>query len=249
MTPKEKKRQEDLVERYGDWCQTYTGIKFHPLDPQPEDFNIEDIAHALSNLCRFNGHCTEFYSVAQHSVLVSIRVEEMFGDYIDEAAVELARQEFGKALSVPECKRASNDFTGSRRKEFLRHRMNQLNAARWGLLHDAAEAYLSDVPRPLKRDKAMEWFRLQEGELLEMIAYVFDLGPYVPEVGLVDMRMLLTEKRDIMVDPPADWMLDGEPYELEIACWAPTAAEIAFLQRFKELGKRRLFLLGKEQEL
>lgn len=54
-----------------DWIQTYTGKKFFPLDPNPDDIDIEDIAHALSNQCRFTGHVNEFYSVAQHSVYVS----------------------------------------------------------------------------------------------------------------------------------------------------------------------------------
>lgn len=50
--------------------QTYTGRKFWPLDPRPEDVCIEDIAHALSLKCRFGGHCKRFYSVAQHGALV-----------------------------------------------------------------------------------------------------------------------------------------------------------------------------------
>jgi hypothetical protein len=54
-----------------DWIQTYTGIQFYPLDPKIESINIEDIAHSLSMLCRFTGHCREFYSVAQHCVLAS----------------------------------------------------------------------------------------------------------------------------------------------------------------------------------
>jgi len=57
--------------RIGDWFLTYTGKKFYPLDPRPEDICIEDIAHALSLICRFGGHSRRHYSVAQHSVICS----------------------------------------------------------------------------------------------------------------------------------------------------------------------------------
>jgi len=53
------------------WIQTFLGYQFWPTDPKPEDIDIRDIAHALSMLCRFNGHCREFYSVAEHCVHVS----------------------------------------------------------------------------------------------------------------------------------------------------------------------------------
>jgi 5'-deoxynucleotidase YfbR-like HD superfamily hydrolase len=53
------------------YIQTYSGTEFYALSPRAEDVKLIDIAHALSNKCRFAGHCRDFYSVAQHSVLVS----------------------------------------------------------------------------------------------------------------------------------------------------------------------------------
>jgi uncharacterized protein len=50
---------------------TYTGKKFYPLEPNPNDVDIRDIAHALSNMCRWGGHVMRFYSVAQHSVILA----------------------------------------------------------------------------------------------------------------------------------------------------------------------------------
>lgn len=54
-----------------DWIFVSTGERFWPTKPKEEDVDIEWIAHSLAHLCRFCGHTKRFYSVAQHSVLVS----------------------------------------------------------------------------------------------------------------------------------------------------------------------------------
>lgn len=58
-------------DRKGGWTNTFTGIRFWPIDPRPEEVVIEDIAHGLSLMNRYNGQTPRPYSVAQHSVLVS----------------------------------------------------------------------------------------------------------------------------------------------------------------------------------
>jgi uncharacterized protein len=171
--------------RNGAWIQTVTGKQFWPMDAQPEEVDIEDIAHALSLLCRFNGHCKQFYSVAEHSIHVS--------------------------------KVVSNE-----------------NAA-WGLLHDAAEAYLSDIPQPVKRELTL--FNEFEDRLLEVIAERFGLPKKMPpEVKQVDMVMLATEKVALMGKEPKPWAGLPDPLDPSmIHAWGPKEAKQEFLKRFHEL--------------
>jgi len=168
------------------WIQTYIGKQFWPLAPRPQDLDIRDIAHSLSLQCRFNGHCREFYSVADHSVRVA-------GHLPDDLAL-------------------------------------------WGLLHDAAEAYLGDLTRPLKRQEEAQWFNDAEERLLQVIAATFGLAWPMPEaVRTADDVLLVTEARDLMVEPPADWRLAVEPLADRIEPLAPAAAEALFLERFEAL--------------
>ncbi len=97
--------------------ETFTGEGFHPLAPKLESIWIEDIAHALSNQCRFTGHTREFYSVAEHCVRVSWLLEE-WGEneecqlwglmhdaseaYLGDWATPLKRSSIGKHYRVTE---------------------------------------------------------------------------------------------------------------------------------------------------
>lgn len=60
------------------YIETFTGKKFRPQEPNWEDIDIVDIAHSLSQKCRYTGHTRAFYSIAQHSVLVSELVDEQY---------------------------------------------------------------------------------------------------------------------------------------------------------------------------
>lgn len=60
------------------YIQTLSGKHFNYMNATIDDIEIEDIATALSHICRFAGHLPEFYSVAQHSVLCSQLVEPEF---------------------------------------------------------------------------------------------------------------------------------------------------------------------------
>ncbi len=101
------------------------------------------------------------------------------------------------------------------------------------LLHDASEAYLCDVPRPLKQ--VFDVYKEAEARLELIIFERF--GLLYDEMGAVrdvDDRLLLTERRDLMA--PGHWMVDeSRCYPTAIVPWTSQYAEHQFLRRFNEL--------------
>ena len=172
-----------MTGRIGDWIQTFTGKRFYPLDPREEDIDIRDIAHALSMQCRYAGHCLRFYSVAEHSVLLS---------------------------------------------RFLRPEGRML--ARWALLHDASEAYILDVPRPLK--PFLTNYRGIEATIMDMVAKRFGLYSAMPsELKRADDRILADEVAQNLV--PLKWDYEPGPrLGVTLKFWTPAEAERAFLEQF-----------------
>ncbi len=79
-----EERQGQVTARKGNWMQTIGGRAFYPLDPRPEEIDIQDIAHALAHVCRFGGHCKAFYSVAEHCVRVSQAIREAGGTVAEQ---------------------------------------------------------------------------------------------------------------------------------------------------------------------
>lgn len=108
----------------------------------------------------------------------------------------------------------------------------------WGLLHDGAEAYLVDLPRPLKRDSALgDIYRPAEERCLLAVMAHFGLWPSEPPaVRTADLTMLATERRDLM--PGADvWSVIAETVPLPDAIepWDPPDARETFLFQFGRL--------------
>lgn len=116
------------------YITTYTGNHFEVSDPDPEKIRIEDIAHALSLICRGNGHVKTFWSVGQH-------------------CINCANEAWARGLSS--------------------------RMALACLLHDASECYMSDIPRPFKKE--LPEYREHEEQLLEMIYEKFLGSPLTQE--------------------------------------------------------------------
>lgn len=179
----------------GAWMQTHSGRRFYPMDPVPADVDPKDIAHALSLLCRYNGHVDRFYSVAEHCVLMSEYVEEHHG---------------------PEL-------------------------ALWALLHDATEAYVGDMIRPLKVH--MPAYREAEDRVMWTIAYRFRLlrsgratAELPPEVKQADSRILLTERAALMSATAEPWDVEHlDPLPVPVTGWSPDLAEVLYAERLSEL--------------
>jgi hypothetical protein len=103
------------------------------------------------------------------------------------------------------------------------------------LLHDASEAYLVDVPRPLK--PALLNYKELEGAIEQAVAQRFGTAyPLPPEVKTLDNRILADERFQNMAKPPRPWVDNGEALGVRLQFWTPEKAAFEFLARFYQLG-------------
>jgi hypothetical protein len=113
--------------------------------------------------------------------------------------------------------------------------------ALWALLHDATEAYVGDMIRPLKH--AMPTYRDVEDRVMGAVSRRFglsDIGLSVvcpDEVKMADNRILRDERDALMQPPPIPWgSIEGMPaLGVDIQCWPPDVAETHYLARMDEL--------------
>jgi len=107
---------------------------------------------------------------------------------------------------------------------------------RWGLMHDASEAYLVDVARPVKRSKTMAPYREAEDRLMTAICQRYGLPlEEPPSVKRADVLVGATEARYLFTNIHPDWVFPVPPMAAPIVPWTPAEAEHRFLECFERL--------------
>ncbi|MDD6466847.1 MAG: phosphohydrolase [Erysipelotrichaceae bacterium] len=168
---------------------TYTGKQFSVFHPEIERIDICDIAHALSLLCRGNGHVKHFYSVGQHCINCAL----------------LAK---ARGYSIP--------------VQFA------------CLLHDASEAYMSDVIRPIKKELPL--YQEIEEHLLEVIFQRYGIAEYInhSQVKEIDDDLCNYDLKHLIgVKGIETKELEYEP---DLTCYAPNVIEERYLALFQQLN-------------
>lgn len=179
------------------WIETSSSTLVDLLDPQPDMIRLDDIAHALSQICRYGGHAMFPYSVAQHSVLTASLVP------------------FAMGLEA--------------------------------LMHDAAEAYIGDMVRPLKVNAEVPGYLHAEQRVEAAIRERFGLGRLDSEaIKYADLQMLAAEKRVLVPNSTRRWAcLEGvEPARVRIRDRRPGQDRVQFLEAFRRYGADRIELRG-----
>lgn len=193
----------------GDWMLTFTGRKFYPLAPSPDDVDIRDIAHALSMLCRYNGHVDRFYSVAEHCVLMSqwVEAQALSGDRFPTA-------ENARALALEALLHDGSEAYCGDMVRPLKH-------------SGAMDDYIAAEDAVMDAIAARFGLATSDGH--------FHKHPMVKDA---DTRILLTERNALMSNYVASgrWTMEsmGE-LDVPIHAWSPAEAEAAYLRRFDEL--------------
>jgi len=162
----------------GAWIQTYSGVAFDLEHPTVDMVRPEDVAHALGNICRFTGHSSRLYTVADHSI-------------------HLAR--YFLYDEIRRCRLFATTRT--------RHTTGSVvlrALALQALCHDAHEAYYGDMSSPLK--SLLPSYRALEARGASVVRRALwvpeDVHPLVVEA---DHRILLNEKDTFMGPAPRGW--------------------------------------------
>ena len=203
-----KLRNEDF------WIRTVSAKKFYPMAPHLNQYDIADIAHATAHVNRYNGHMDHAYSVGQHSVLVAEQVLKMIdadAEFMREAGLEFASDEWMMARAA---------------------------IGLQALLHDATEAYMPDMPSPIKL--CLPDFMEMEEKIKVSIMQAFDLPEeFAPIIEEVDKGIRGSEIKWLFTNLKGDNVWAEDIYEIVITPWPVAYTKQRFLDMFNKLEAMR----------
>lgn len=195
---------------------TFSGKEIDLNNFQPSDFCIEDVAHSLSRTCRYNGHCSKFYSVATHSSN-TYRIAKLIG------------------ANEPTCL--------------------------YALMHDAPEAYIGDMPGPLK--KTMKEFSTLDKHIDKQIIKAIGKELYFENwhefidfdlVNKIDKSLLLPEMAEFFPKKVIEFNLGpilGIPRTCIVLAAGPMPDESEAFKGFYKsaISETKVFLKDKTEQL
>jgi hypothetical protein len=188
------------------WTHTSRGRALDLLDPQPDDVDLEEIARALGHQCRYNGCTRQFYSVAEHCVLIAraLRRDGATPDLQLAGLLHDAAEAYTGDLTWPV---QAVLFAG-------------------GPDHDPG-------PQIRRRYKAMQ-ARLDA--LICALVGLDPEWLDDERVHDADMRILLDEREVLLEGRPRPWVVDGqEPLGVTIGCLSPEVARIGWLHELERI--------------
>lgn len=202
----------------GPSCQTVSGIFIEPCSPHPDDVLITDVAHALALASRWAGNTQfigsgEFISIEIGGQVISVEVNDPFFFSVAQHSClvhDIVVRRFGAA------------------------------AAFYALMHDGSEAYLMDVPRPIK-PLLVNYYEI-EAKLMAVLLKKFNV-PFNAEIKKqvveIDNAMIFWERDAIVGKPISPYLIEsqhpgGSLYdEVPNFCsWSPKRAKAEFMMRF-----------------
>lgn len=220
------------------WILTNSARAFDLLNPRAENVITTDLAHALSLVCRFNGHCAHHYPVAQHSLLVAYIIEQEGGTPEEQLAGLLhdGTEAYISDLTRPlkllliEAARQREIAWLNIVSEFsAKSNVASIRAAAMRILTTAEREGVSLLLDTYHQIEQRIWLAISER---------FDLEAELPAcVKNADMVALATEKRDLLPEHPSEWeCLQGHAaLPLRIAKLAPEVVRQQFHDRLLEL--------------
>lgn len=195
------------------WFQTFSGVRFDLEDTMPEMVRLEDIAHHLSLLCRFNGAVKRFYSVAQHCVLASHHVDVVGGECERQRRLGALLHDAAEAY-VGDCVRPL--------KHLLRAMGTRARRADYDLVEER-------VAKAIARWAGLR-IDVYDSEAIKIVD---------TRMLATERRDLIGPIPDLWTDSlgEAQGGTGAKPYDFEIDPWNPETAERHYLSRYEELSQ------------